>query len=145
MDSRNPEGILRCPMEFKNITRAIPEGNFQIPEGIFKFTRAREFILQIHDKKPNLLQIFFNLCHNRNFFTGILYEICVRNSVFWREFAYKFPKPGENFQISEGIFKFTITRGKVIYYANSRQKTEFIANILQLPYVCASSGLYIYM
>ena len=70
--------------------------------------------------------------------------ICVRNSVFSREFAHKFPQPGGNLKISEGIRKFPrvkpegnflipedifkFTTGKGIYAENHEKKTEFLAN-----------------
>ena len=71
-------------------------------------------------------------------------QIGVRNSVFSREFAHKFPLPGGNLKISEGIWKFPEgeARGKFSnsrgYFqihdglgnlcANSREKPEFLAN-----------------
>ena len=43
----------------------LPGGHLQIHDG------QREFIMQIHDKKPNLLQIFFNSPMN------VLRQVCI--------------------------------------------------------------------
>ena len=54
-----PEGIWKYPREFENFPRAKPEGNFQIHEGISKFTKAAGIYVHIHEKNPNFLHIFF--------------------------------------------------------------------------------------
>ena len=60
-------------------------------------------------------------------------QICTRYSIFQREYDHKFPKPGGNLKIPEGIFfKFTRVfsnswRTKGIYVGIFTIKTEYFA------------------